>query len=268
MNRFSEQQARLGAFVGSGVNYVTAKTALTRSQWLMLLTFAVGAVVVGFVSTRPSAPRPSAMETPKAYRQTSPGSEISKYASPSTAAPQTAQVASASPASSTSAVMPPGATSGIKRPGVQPAPGIEPATLSLLEGLARDIAKINQKIDDLAGRQRQTASRLAALVADTKQRERVIKEPAADRHEPSARKPVASATPIEAKAAQATPARPLTVHPAITHPARKPQRPTEAERRHRTLVEAAIIERHVKAAERDRRIRRRIASRSVSGLRF
>ena len=81
MNRFSEQQARLGAFVGSGVNYVTAKTALTRSQWLMLLTFAVGAVVVGFVSTRPSAPRPSAIETPIAYRQTSPGSELSKYAS-------------------------------------------------------------------------------------------------------------------------------------------------------------------------------------------
>ena len=263
MNRFSEQRARLGAFVGSGVNYVAAKTALTRSQWLMLMTFAVGAVVVGFVSTRWSKPQ-SFIDNPIAAKQTS-GSETSKYAPPSTV-PQVSEIASTrgspgastSPAAPTPVAVPPSALkSDAKGPiEAKTVAGIEPATRSLLEGLARDIAKINQKIDDLAGKQRQTASRLALLIADGKQ-SRTRPADDADRPESSNRKSVASAAP---KAVPMPAARELTVRPT-----RKPQRPTEVERRHRASVEATMIERRVRVAERNRRVRRRIASRSSFG---
>ena len=262
MNRLSEQRARLGSFVGDGLTYIAAKTALTRSQWLMLTTFAVGAVVIGFATTRWSKPRSwssqattAANQAPNAIPVNDPAPDAMLQRSGVTAGAALPTPASAQPVPSRSGVS-----------GAKSDQGVEPATRSMLEGLAKDIARINQKLDDLAGKQKQTANRLASLIADGKQSgNRPPDNSTPEKAASSNRKPVTSAAPKASIAVPLPAARVLTVRPT-----RKAQRPTEAERRHRAIVDAVITRRRNNGiAERSRQLhRRRIASRSIFGLRF
>ena len=153
MSRFSEQQARLGAFVGNGVNFVASKTALSRSQWLMLVSFAIGAVIVGFLSTHRFSPRSSSTETsvarqaPTAPVDATHGFSHAPQASGASrgASAQDPQPGSAGPLLSTPIAVP----SSASKPDIagsteqRSAPSVEPETRSLVEGLAKDVARIN-----------------------------------------------------------------------------------------------------------------------------
>ena len=280
----SEQQSRIGTLIGNGLAFVTEKTALTRSQWLMLALFTTGAILVGFASTRqtysPKTPPSSGRSVlaastnapvPSAPAKAPPAETVASDAPlPSTEGVPAANLAAATgPAGliparpealepTKTAPVPLASSGEAAQTRIQPTNSIDPGTKALFDNLAKDIARINQKLDDLAGRQRQTSTRLAALIADGKQgRARPADNEDADRPKPASHK---TRPPLTPKVAKATP-RDLTVHPK-----RVVQRARSDSLRQAVIEREFAARRRFEIAQQDRRIRRRrLASSLIFG---
>ena len=172
MQIFSERQARVGALLGNGVLNVTKKVPLTKPQWLILGVSVIGAVVVGSVITHTShvQPAPGSLAVTDVTSRAA-GVDATGRAPVTRRDDDIGSVAStlASAASVRTAGMPAasdGRSDATSRDGALLLVDSQARAMALIDGLAKDTAKINQKLDDLAGRQKLTSNRLAALIAD------------------------------------------------------------------------------------------------------